>query len=127
MESINWYDLLILIGVPSIITVIFQTILFRIMNKKNSKCQKREDELKKRDIDNVLIKNGIQALLRHELLTDYEEFSHKGYCSTDEKDAFERMYECYHSLGKNGVMDDIHRKVISMPTERPIKTKKNKI
>ena len=126
MENINWYDILILVGVPSIITVVFQTIWMRIMKKQDSRFQKKNDEIEKRNADGVLIKNGIQALLRHELLSDYEKFNRNGYCQTDDKATFEHMYECYHSLGKNGVMDDIYKKVISMPTERPNKSRKNK-
>ena len=32
-------------------------------------------------------------------------------------DYFENMYQQYHSLGKNGVMDDIHEKFKALPLE----------
>lgn len=36
------------------------------------------------------------------------------------------MYTKYHSLGKNGVMDGIHEKVMALPEEKPTKVTKKK-
>lgn len=58
---------------------------------------------------------GLQALLRDRLLESYNHYSKKGYAPIYAKENFENMYKQYHSLGVNGVMDDIHAKFLALP------------
>ena len=60
------------------------------------------------------VQRGVQAVLRYDMLMAYSEFKEKG-CTVSEKQNFCNMYECYHKLGKNGVMDAIYKKVMDMP------------
>ena len=60
------------------------------------------------------LRRGVQAILRYDMLTVYNVFSKRG-CTVSEKQSFANMYECYHKLGKNGVMDSIYKKVMEMP------------
>lgn len=59
------------------------------------------------------LKRGVQALLRYDMLTVYKVFSRRG-CTINEKQTFSNMYECYHALGKNGVMTAVYNKVMDM-------------
>ncbi len=61
---------------------------------------------------------GIQALLRDRLYQSYLKYSEKGYAPIYARENFENMYNQYHNLGANGVMDDIHDKFMNLPTER---------
>ena len=36
--------------------------------------------------------------------------------SSDVKDNFDNLYQQYHALGKNGVMDSFHEEVMELPT-----------
>jgi len=47
------------------------------------------------------------------MLTVYNVFRKRG-CTVSEKQSFANMYECYHALGKNGVMTSIYNKVMAM-------------
>ena len=47
------------------------------------------------------------------MLTVYKVFSRRG-CTINEKQTFSNMYECYHALGKNGVMTSVYNKVMDM-------------
>jgi hypothetical protein len=47
------------------------------------------------------------------MLTAYSKFRTSG-CTIEEKQSFENMYNCYHKLGKNGVMTAFYEKVMAM-------------
>lgn len=60
---------------------------------------------------------GVQALLRTQLYEDYNKWQERGYAPIEARQNFENCYQRYHRLGKNGVMDDIHKKFLQLPTE----------
>lgn len=64
------------------------------------------------------VQKGVQALLRDRLYDKYETYSERGFAPIRARENFENMWTQYHSLGKNGVMDDIHRKFMELPTEQ---------
>ena len=105
--TIAWYEILMLIGVPSIIS----SAVFLIVNKII-------DKRKKKSGDETLLKKGVQALLRNGLLEIYDRVMKKGCISLIEKQNFDNMYQSYHSLGKNGVMDSIYEEVMKLPLEQ---------
>ena len=61
---------------------------------------------------------GIQALLRDRLYQTYLHYEDKGYAPLYARENFENMYNQYHALGANGVMDDIRDKFLELPLER---------
>lgn len=65
---------------------------------------------------------GVQALLRNELIDSYNHYSDKGYAPIYARENFENMYQRYHNLGANGVMDDMHEDFFKLPYE-PVKKK----
>ena len=65
------------------------------------------------------IKRGLQALLRAQLIADYNKWSDKGYAPIYARQNFDNCWNQYHALGANGVIDDIHAKFFELPTEAP--------
>ena len=63
------------------------------------------------------LKLGVQALLRDRLYAYYNKYSELKYAPIYAKENFENIYKQYHNLGNNGVMDDIYRKFMELPTE----------
>ena len=66
------------------------------------------------------IRLGTQALLRAQLISDWNYYSKKGYAPIYARENFENVYTQYHNLGANGVMDDIRAKFLALP-DRPEK------
>lgn len=66
------------------------------------------------------IRLGTQALLRAQLITDWNRYSKQGYAPIYARENFENVYQQYHNLGANGVMDDIRSKFLALP-DRPAK------
>ena len=64
----------------------------------------------------VATEKGLQALLRDRLIYQYEKYTGKGYAPIYAKENFENLYQQYHALGANGVMDDIRDQFRKLPT-----------
>lgn len=100
------YQWLCLFSVPALILMIVKYMLNQI--KQNRK-------------DTEAVKLGLQALLRSQMISDYNKYSEKGFAPVYARDNFENCWKRYHSLGANGVMDDLHEKFLDLPTEAPNK------
>lgn len=74
--------------------------------------------IKKRNDKYEALKLGVQALLRDKLYDKYDKYTELGYAPIRARENFENIWLQYHNLGKNGVMDDIHNKFMSLPTEK---------
>ncbi len=66
-------------------------------------------------------RKGVQALLRANMINDYNKWHELGYAPIYARENFENCWKHYHSLGKNGVMDDLHNKFLELPTIPPEK------
>lgn len=56
----------------------------------------------------MALEKGIQALLRAQMISDWNHYSEKGYAPIYAKENFENCWKQYEALGKNGVMSGIH-------------------
>ena len=100
------YQWLCLLGVPALIAGGFKYLY---------------SSLKKNTADTEAVKIGIQALLRSQMIADYNKWTDRGYAPIYARDNFENCWKQYHALGANGVMDDLHEKFLELPTEPPEK------
>ena len=62
------------------------------------------------------VKRGLQALLRAQMINDYNHYSEKGWAPIYARQNFENCWINYEALYKNGVMQDIHKKFLELPT-----------
>ena len=69
------------------------------------------------------IQDGLQSLLRTEIIRQHEKYMEKTYCPIYAKDALRQIYESYHALGGNGVVTELYNSVMELP-ELPPKTDK---
>ena len=91
MTVYNWLSLL---GVPALLAVIVRLIFNSIRG----------------------VRLGVQALLRAQMIDDFNRYSEKGFAPIYARENFENCYQQYHRLGANGVMDDLHDKFLALPT-----------
>lgn len=69
------------------------------------------------------IKLGLQALLRAQLISDWNKWSERGYAPIYARQNFENCWKQYHNLGVNGVMDNLHEKFMELPLEPPVESR----
>lgn len=93
------YQWLCLLGVPALIVAVVKYLLNQIKG----------------------VRLGVQALLRAQMIGDYNKWEEKGYAPIYARQNFENCWTQYHALGANGVMDDLHKKFLELPTEPPEK------
>ncbi len=98
----TFYQILCLLGIPTLILGGFKYL--HSMAKKNA-------------ADNAAVKKGVQALLRSQMIADYNKWSEREYAPIYARENFQNCWKQYHDLGKNGVMDDLHEKFLELPTE----------
>lgn len=63
------------------------------------------------------LREGLQALLRAEIIRQYEKHEERGYCPVYAKEALKREYHSYHALGGNDVATELYHKVLELPNE----------
>ena len=99
------------------LTMLVGLIITAIFNGAINVPKKKKAEETKRAEDSRLIKKGIQALLKNDLKVRYDYWLDQGYAPEDAREDLEAEYQIYHSLGKNGVMDDRRKRFLAQPKE----------
>lgn len=61
------------------------------------------------------IKRGVQALLRDRLIQGYKFYRSQGWADEDDRANMENVYQQYHALGANGVMDNLRGRFLDLP------------
>lgn len=61
------------------------------------------------------IEEGLQSLLRAEIIRANDKYQGQGYCPVYAKEALRRAYESYHTLGGNDVATKLYEDVMKLP------------
>jgi len=86
-----------------------------------SRTEAKEDiQGVKQEVDNInkdltSMKKTMQKDTRRSLRQDAELYIKRGWATGQEKTEYDELYWCYHNLGKNGVVDSDHKKVMELP------------
>lgn len=107
-EFIIKYWLEVLFG---LICAIFSFLFKKIMKRQKEEKEKREEQEKK----NKAIENGVQALLRNELIKNFREYKIKGEATLLDKENMEHMFTEYFNLGGNGMIQEVHEEFLAIP------------
>lgn len=65
------------------------------------------------------LSDGVQSLLRNQLIEYHDKYSAKKYCPIYAKEAARRCYEAYHDLGGNGVITKLYNDIMLLAEEEP--------
>lgn len=61
------------------------------------------------------VENGVQALLRNELIKGYREYETKGEMTILDKENIDHMFEEYKNLGGNGTVAKMYSDLLKLP------------
>jgi len=64
-------------------------------------------------------RDGIQCLLRAEIIRQHEKYAERGYCPIYAREALSQEYNAYHSLGGNDVATQLYEDLMELPTAPP--------
>jgi len=65
------------------------------------------------------LKKGLQALLRGQMINDYNKWSERGYAPLYARQNFENLWVEYEALGEDGVIEDLRNKFLALSTDPP--------
>ena len=112
--TMGTYQILSLLGVPTLVTIIFGLIVKKPLEDRAKRSEEAAQEAKEQSSAIML---GMQALLRDRLLQGYRYFNGRGWADYEDRRNLENLYEQYEKLGENGVMDGFRQRFLSLPTE----------
>ena len=133
----EWYQILSILGVPSICATIVIGIISHVREKisknkaveatKLAEIQNREiaKETKQRKLLEMIthrlesLEAAMQSMLRRKLRELYLSSTKAKYASLEDRDDFENMYQIYYMLGSNGVMENVREQFLELPVDKP--------
>ena len=80
--------------------------------------RKISDDFKREKNEQKLLKEAMQAMLRDRLIQVYNHYTEKGYMSIHNRDNVLNMYDKYHKLGENGVMNGLMDELKALPVSK---------
>jgi hypothetical protein len=80
--------------------------------------KKLDGKLDKFLIEQRATKGGVQVILRDRIRQLHGHLIDKGFATVDERDNIFEMYEQYHALGANGVIDGLMDDICSLPVTK---------
>ncbi len=90
---------------------------FTVINIIVTSMITRKKKLSERE---KIIENGLQSLLRAEIIRSHEKYMDREYCPVYAREALTRIYESYHALGGNGTMTELYKQVMALPTDKEV-------
>ncbi len=121
-----WLTIFLACGGSTFCSLLVTLIFNSIVNSSKRRKKEREELVKELQSTDRELKEGMQALLRDRLYELYGKCIRKKYATIEERNNFNNMYQRYHNLGQNGVMDDIYHKFMRLPTKEQIEAKGGK-
>ncbi len=98
--------------ISAVVTIALGLIIKRPLEKRADAAEKKAEADR---VEREAIMAGMQALLRDRLLQGFRHHEELGYANYDDRSNMENMYNAYHNLGKNGVMDELYKKFLTLP------------
>lgn len=89
--------------------------LYDTMDKINTVLDERLTALEE---SNKVQAHGIQMLLRNKIKEIYNTALEHGYAPVEVKEDVEEMYQVYHKLGANGVLDSLRAQFLALPNHK---------
>ena len=64
--------------------------------------------------DEQNFKDGLQCLLRAEIIRAHEKYTAQGYCPIYAKESLRRVYNAYHNLGGNDIATGLYNECLNL-------------
>lgn len=101
-------------AVSTVVGSAVSAVIASLIARKKSK--KQEDEVN--SVRYISIENGLQSILRAEIIRQHDKHTDRGFCPLYAKEAMVKVYDAYHALGGNGMMTRFYNEIIALPEEQ---------
>lgn len=99
-------DSSIIVAMLNVFGVLFNVLYTAHARKKAAKTQDEQN-----------IENGVQCLLRAEIIRSHDKYTARKYCPIYAKESLRRAYTAYHNLGGNDIATALYNDCISLPEQ----------
>ncbi len=82
---------------------VFNVLYTNHARKKSAKTQDEQN-----------IENGLQCLLRAEIIRSHDKYTAMGYCPIYAKESLRRVYTAYHNLGGNDIATSLYNECLNL-------------
>ncbi len=103
--------------ISMIVSYLVPTILGGIIGILSTKIKKSKAKELALEEKQKALEEGVQALLRNELVRRYREYEVKGELSIIDKENIEAMFKQYEKLGGNGTVKHLMSELLQLPTK----------
>ena len=113
-------DSAIVVAIIGAGVTVFNVIFTAVSARKNDKKRQADLRVVRENDRTMQIENGLQSLLRAEIIRSHEKYMDREYCPVYAREALTRIYESYHALGGNGTMTELYKQVMALPTDKEV-------
>ena len=99
-------------GAVTIANVVFTAVFTAIKDRRRVKTAEEKN-----------IEDGLQCLLRAEIIRSHDKYIARGYCPVYAKESLRRAYTAYHNLGGNDIATALYNECLDLP--EPLKEEGN--
>lgn len=103
--------------IPYILSIVSSVLATYCAFKIKNIANRREAAQKEDEDRQKAIADGIQSLLRDNIVKSYNKYMDKGFCPIYAKESIKAAYKSYHALGGNDVATELYKKILAMPEE----------
>ena len=111
----NILQIIVSAVVSALVTITFGLIIKRPLEKRAAAVESRAEADR---VEREAMMAGMQAMLRDRLLQGFRFYEEQGYADYDDRSNMMNMYQAYHNLGQNGVMDSMYERFLALPEHR---------
>ncbi len=90
-------------GAVTLLNVVFTAVFNTIRDRRQKKSS-----------DERNIEDGLQCLLRAEIIRAHEKYTTRGYCPIYAKESLRRVYTAYHNLGGNDIATSLYNECLNL-------------
>lgn len=90
-------------GAVTLVNVIFTAVFNSVRDKRRRKSA-----------DERNIEDGLQCLLRAEIIRAHEKYTAQGFCPIYAKESLRRAYTAYHNLGGNDIATALYNECLNL-------------
>lgn len=98
----------VIVAIIGVFNVVFTTVFPVIRDRK-----------RKKSTDTQIVEDGLQCLLRAEIIRSHDKYTSRRYCPIYAKENLKRAYDAYRALGGNDVATDLYHQCMALPVDPP--------
>ncbi len=109
----------IVVALISAVATVFNVVFTTLSSRKTEQAARRAAEEAEKCKEDRAVANGLQCLLRVEIIRTHAKYTVKKFCPVWARENLIAIHDAYKGLGGNHIGDDMFNEVMALPYEPP--------